>query len=228
MKRFFKLMIFAIPILGLGLSSCYPEFDATVNELDLAITKYDKGQDFMELQTFYMEDTVMYIGEEVVVPHAHKYDDHIIKEVRDNLLRLGWVEVTDTTDMENKPDVMVFLSALETDVYYYYWYWWDYWWWYPWDWWYPIYPGYPIYPIYPGGGSVYGYSVGTVLVDMMPNRGFDNVENPENPIVKPPIAWTGAINGILSGSEENMTGRISTQFRQVFDQSEYLIKKEPR
>ena len=228
-------MVFLLPFSVL-IYSCYPEFDATVEELDLAITKYDEDQNFGALNSFFLYDTIIYINDkENPAPHTdHPQEDHILDQVRQNLINIGWTEVTDTVGGVDA-DVSIMISALEVDVNFYYYGWWDYWYWYPWDWWYPWYPGYPgypwypTYPIYPS----YGYTVGTVMIDMV-NMGdivMPQIEpdpDPENPIFRVPIVWTGAVNGILSGSQENIESRLTTQIEQVFRQSDYLYKKTPK
>ena len=122
--------------------SCNPEFKATVEDLDLAITTYDDTQNFSQLSTFYMEDTIIYITDDKVeIQREDKStEQHILDQVRENLLELGWQEVSDTTNEDIQSDVAIMLSVLEADIYYYYTYWWDWWYWYPWDWWYPVYP----------------------------------------------------------------------------------------
>ena len=42
--------------------------------------------------------------------------------------------------------------------------------------------------------------------------------------IKVPVVWTGAMNGILSGSDASLQGRITTQMNQIFEQSPYLAK----
>ena len=161
MRKIFRLMVFLLPV-SVMIYSCYPEFDATVEELDLAITKYDEDQNFGVLNSFFLYDTIIYINDkENPEPHSdHPQEDHILDQVRENLIAIGWTEVTDTVGGVDA-DVSIMISALETDVNFYYYGWWDYWYWYPWDWWYPGYPGYPgypwypTYPIYPS----YGYTV---------------------------------------------------------------------
>lgn len=224
MKKLFKLLVFVIPI-SVVIVSCYPEFDATVEELDIAVTKYDENQDFSKLSTFFLYDTIVYIGDDEDEDVDHTQEAHILATVRTNLLEMGWTEITDTTGGVDS-DVSIMISALETDVSFYYYYWWDYWYWYPWNYWYPWYPGYPIYPGYPSYPS-YGYTVGTVLIDM---ANMDEAEIPENPVEpsgKVPIVWTGGVNGILSGSEGNIEARLTKQIGQVFEQSTYLNKKAP-
>lgn len=206
----------------LAAAACNPEFKASVDELDLAITTYDDTQDFGRLSTFYMEDTIIYIGDDEVEiqREPNSTEQHILDEVRNNLLDIGWQEITDTTDEQNSSDVAIMISVLEADIYFYYTYWWDWWYWYPWDWWYPGYPGYPGYPTYPTYPS-YGYTVGTLLIDMV-NTDEINPPGEGDPSIKLPIIWSGVVNGILSGSDENIQSRLTRQIRQVFLQSDYL------
>ena len=100
----------------------------------------------------------------------------------------------------------------------------DYWDWWYWDWWYPGYPGYPWYPVYPGiGYPSYGYSVGTIMMDMADIKNIETTANDgDRPKVN--IIWSGAINGILVGSDASVSSRITAQMDQVFNQSPYLKK----
>ena len=228
MKTQIKKYVWLIPLLAI-IASCSPEFDATVEELDLAITRHDDDQSFSGYQTFYLEDTVIYIveDEEDLEDIDRTHDAQIISEVRQNFLDKGWTEVTDPDDLEDGADVSILLSVLTVDLYYYYTYWWDYWdWWYWGSWYpgYPIYPGYPWYPIYPGiGYPSYGYTVGTVMIDMLDLKNLEVPEDPED-YPKVDIIWTGAVNGILAGSDASISKRLTKQIDQVFNQSPYLEK----
>lgn len=221
MRKQIRSYLWLIPILALAFS-CSPEFDATTEELDLAITRVNDDQDFTAYQTFYLEDTVVYIGDEEDLEDIDRtHDEQIISEVRQHMLDMGWQEITDPEKIESDADVTILLSALAVDVYFYYTYWWDYWDWWYWGGW---HPGYPWYPSWPGYGyPSYGYSVGTVIADMVDVK---NIELPENPDENPrfDIIWTGAVNGLLIGSDANISSRLSTQLDQVFAQSPYLIK----
>ncbi|WP_346855903.1 DUF4136 domain-containing protein [uncultured Draconibacterium sp.] len=230
MKQISRLFLFLISVTAF-LYSCHPEYDATIEELDLAITKYDQEQDFTKLQTFYMPDTIVYISDEDKIISAnvdHSHEDHILSEVRQNLIDKGWTEVMAPENGEIDADVSILISVLETDVSFYYYYWWDYWSWYSWDWWYPWYPGYPGYPGFPvwPGYPTYpsgGYTVGTVFIDMM---NMDEVAMPasDDASIKLPIVWTGTVNGILAGSDANIQSRLTKEITQVFNQSPYLHK----
>jgi hypothetical protein len=223
MKRIILLPGLLLTVM-MVIHSCSPEFDAYVDELDLAITSYNDAENFGDLTSFYMPDTIVYIGDDVTIQREESStEQHILDKVRENLLVLGWTEVSDTTNDDITSDVAIMISVLEADINYYYTYWWDYWYWYPWDWWYPVYPGYPIYPIYPVYPS-YGYTVGTLIVEMVKVK--DTVTPPveNHPGIKLPILWTGMVNGILSGSDANIQRRLTTQIDQIFLQSKYLHK----
>ena len=224
MKKFFKQLFWMIPVIAL-LVSCFPEFDATTEELDVAITRVDDNQDFTNYHTFFLYDTVMHITDDEDEDVEGKFDDQIISEVRQHFLDLGWTEIKDTTDLEDQADVSIMLSALAVDIYFYYYYWWDWWYWYPWDWWFPGYPGYPIYPGYPTYPT-YGYSVGTVMIDMADMTDLNRPRSDEE-IPKVKMLWTGAVNGLLVGSDDYISSRLTKQIDQVFKQSPYLSKTSP-
>lgn len=223
MNALIKKYVWLIPILAV-IAACSPEFDASIEEQDLAITRVDDNQNFSGYNTFYLEDTVIYIveDEEDLEDIDRTHDAQIISQVRQNFLDMGWQEITDPDKIESDADVSILLSALAVDMYFYYTYWWDYWdWWYWGGWW---YPGYPWYPVWPGYGyPSYGYSVGTVMIDMVDIK---NMQLPssqdENPKID--ILWTGAVNGILVGSDASISNRLTKQIDQVFTQSPYLEK----
>lgn len=224
MRKYFKFLVVLLPI-SVMLFACYPEYDATIEELDLAITRYDESQDFTKLQSFFMYDTIIYISddEDADPPDLENGQGPLIlAEVRKNLLEMGWQENTDTIG-GIKADVSILISVLETDVSFYYYGWWDWWYWYPW---YPGYPWYPPYPGYPGGGyPTYDYTVGTVLVDMANmNEIVAPLPEVENPKLDIPIVWSGAVNGILAGSDQNIGSRLTKEINQIFEQSTYLHK----
>jgi Domain of unknown function (DUF4136) len=223
MKKLFYLFLFT-GLMSLVMSGCYPDDSLIVEDLDLAITHYDSEQDFSKLSTFYMYDTVVYIGEDTIGNSS--IDDHILAQLSQNLVSSGWTEITDTTNNRDNIDVVIFASILTTDITTYYYNWYDYYYWYPWGWYYPYYDpyySYYYYPYYGSGYSSYSYSIGTVLCEMI-NVGDLNARDPhgENIGINVPIIWTGAINGVISGSNSSIQGRITKQMRQLFDQSPYL------
>lgn len=224
MKRVLKLFIMLLP-LSCMIYSCYPEFDATVEDLDIAITKYDSETNFDALNTFYLYDTVMYIEDDDLFSNitSHVHDATILSQVRQNLSDKGWTEVIGNSPEEVNADVSILISALKTDVNNYYVGWYDYWYWYPWNYWYPWYYSYPVYPINTVY-SIYEYTLGTVIIDMFDMKSAELNEDVDPPTASIPIIWTGAINGILSGTTENIESRLTTEINQVFKQSTYLDK----
>lgn len=229
-KNRFKFLGLLLFISGL-LISCHPEYDATIEELDIAVTQYDEDQDFSQLQTFYLADSIIYINDEEansLISVDHAQEDHILSLVRQNFLNMGWTEVSGPTEGHINADVSIMLSVLETDINFYYYYWWDWWYWYPWDWWYPWYtdsywyPGYPVWPGYPSY-PIQGYTVGTLFIDML---NMDDVEMPDegDSSFKVPMPWKGSVIGILAGSDSHIQDRLTTEIDQVFEQSPYLQK----
>jgi len=65
---------------------------------------------------------------------------------------------------------------------------------------------------------VYGgtRSTGTLLITML-----DPVEIPSQ-IPEIPAIWAGAINGLITGSDASILGRLNGLIAQAFDQSPYL------
>src|SRR5690606_22807952 len=105
----------------------------------------------------------------------------ILAQIDENMEDLGYQQV----DVSADPDLLLTPAAWETTtiVYCY-----DYWYW----WWGGYYPGSGSCPgYYPG--YVSAYSAGTLVMGLIEpvEVGADG---------KPLIQWTGAVNGILTGS----------------------------
>ncbi len=220
-----KLAVFLVA--AVGFHSCYPDMDGTIEEYDIAITHYNNNHDFASLNTYYLPDTVVFVGEEdkilPIVDHLH--DSHILGEIRRNFSAIGWTEINDTSQVADQADVTLFVSVLKTDVYSYVNYWYDYWYWYPWDWWYYSYdPYYYWYPGYSTGYYDYDYTAGTLLIEMLAVRDLDVDEGEEKTSITVPIVWTAAVNGILGGSATEINSRLTTQIDKAFEQSPYLRK----
>lgn len=225
-----NILLHCLPVwlLAIIFSGCYPDYNSSTEDFDLAITHYNAEQDFSELNTFYLYDTVVHIVDNSDAIVNRTYDEHIIDQLRQNLIDCGWTEITDTTSMRGNVDAIVFSTVFSTDVYSYYYSWYDYWYWYPWDWFYYPYKSTAYYNYYPyySGYSVYEYSVGTVFCEIINVKNLVAEEPQEDKIdIKIPIVWSGGLNGIISGSEGSMEARITEQMKQLFDQSPYLKKE---
>ena len=192
-------------LLAFGLLwGCYPGGPDYYDELDIVYTNYDKDYDFASKGTFSIPDKIVKItgnlvdGEE---PEYVKdiYATPILNQIASNLEDLGWTQVEDPADA----DVQILpASWTNTTIYYYYG---DYWCWY-----YPYYcGGYWYYP-YPVTTS---YTTGTLVIAM-------NDLNDESTDGSTKIAWTAAINGLLSGAYD--ADRVAKGIDQAFAQSPYL------
>jgi hypothetical protein len=188
----------ALMLLILG---CYPEQPEFVEEYDIVYTNYAPDFNFSNDYTFSLPDSVLLLDDNRGPEDPPEFiedifGDPILATIRQNLIAEGWTEV----DEDANPDLVVLPSAFDTEFLYFY----DpgYWcWYYPcWGWWYPGYrPGY-----------VSGYKTGTVLIQITDPNGVVNEEVP--------VIWTGALNGLLQGSDANIVGRIERNLDQAFTQ----------
>ena len=212
-------LAFAVIWIPLVLSSCAPDSGLnSVAEYDVVVALYDRQADFGAIQTFTIPDSVVHLidpdfaGKDDV---NREYDDLILSEVTDNLLALGYTEESDPGS--STPDVFVAISVTSSDwvVYEWYPYYWDYYWgWYPyWPGWGPGWGvGYPYY----GTVAYYTYSTGTILIQMLSVEGADEGSK------EVPIIWLGAVNGVITGSSQEIENRIKVRIKQCFNQSPYL------
>ena len=208
----------AFSLIGL-LSGCYPEKIEYVDEYDMAGTMYDEEADFSNFTTFHVIDTVMHIvDDEEGDPNLDRENDEfILNLVRQNMLDLGYTEMTET-DSLNRPDLELLVNVMTVDYYTYYSYWNSYWGYYGgWNWWYPGGGYYPGYPGYPGGGYYNSYSTGTLAIEMVDTQAEVGEDD-----VRPGVVWLGLVSGLLTSNSSQ--GRLDKQINQVFTQSPYLQK----
>ena len=95
------------------------------------------------------------------------------------------------------------------------WYGWGGWWGYPGGGYYPGYPGYCCYT------SIYQYTTGSLIIEMLDVK---NAED-EGDKVRIPVAWHGGLNGYAEGSARNRQARVERSMDQMFKDSPYLDKK---
>jgi hypothetical protein len=197
-----------------GVAACHPGEISSVDEADLVITAYDTAYAFSP-GTFALPDSIVRAGDGEEDDIDRSYDQEILDAVAAQFEALGYLRVFEESAIP--PDVVVFVGASSST---YNWWvpggWWGGWGWYPgWGAWYPGWgPGYgPGYPWYPGyGGS---YSTGTLFIGMIdpsiPSQGEELIG-----------VWGGAINGLLSSSNQTTATRVLDLIDQVFEQSPYL------
>lgn len=188
-------------------SACYPTGFETSSQTDVVITLQDPEADYGANRTFVVSSTIADLGD-IFDPDNNVELDRtneafILETITQNMLDLGYV-LEDDPDTR-PPDVGVFVGAVVSESWYYYWYpgWPGYW---------PPYP--PVYyPPYPVVGN---YKVGTLvfpIVKLDPDRGD------EEPVQ---VLWFAAADGLLSGSGGASESRLRQAIDQAFDQSPYL------
>jgi hypothetical protein len=205
----------------LWLCGCYPGTSKITEELDVVVTRYDEDENFQRFATYFIEDTVLQIGD----PDANDYIpldisredmDRIIAQVRTNMEAFGYIAISDANT--TVPDVGIFIEVIaqrRTVIYTYPGYGWGWggWWGYPGWGWGPGWGGW--YPPSVGG---YTYPIGTVIVNYIDVKGiFEDEEGSKFS----PTPWLGILNGLLYETSAG-DARVTNAIDQMFDQSQYL------
>ena len=194
------LKIASLIALVFVLTRCYPDGFSYVEETDITYTSYDKEYNFAAKKTYFIPAKITIVDDELIAGGAPKFVDPvnagpILSQIQKNMDAAGWTRV----EADSNPDVILFPSALKsTIVVYDYWGYWGYW--------------YGAY--YP---TVSVYNTGSVMVEMLDPKD----KNTEG---KPRIAWGCVLNGLLEGSDANITKRMTASVDQAFKQSSYLNK----
>ncbi len=196
-------------------ASCTPESGLqTIDDYEVVLTLYDKQADFGSIRTYLMPDSVVHFQDPQNPgrPISHDYDDLILERVEYNLQAVGYRREADPD--HNDPDVYVLVSATSSE-----WRALEYSWLPRWGWW-GYWPGatsdwYFQSPYY-GGGRVYTFSTGTLLIDMADYRSADEEEGEIAGI------WTAAINGVLTDETSDVPHRLVDLIDRAFRQSPYL------
>ena len=188
------------------LASCRknPDFSQLSSQFIVA-TDYDKTANFSSYKTFYVSDTVLYVGGAedgsfVQGPAAQQ----LVQVVKDSLTARGYVY----TSRDNNPDLGITLSAVKniTIVIQSYPGWWGGW-----------YGGcyYYCYPYYYPWTSVYSYTEGTVIETMYDLK---NATTQEEIRALWNVTGLGALGSDATTNVENGVDAL----RQGFKQSPYL------
>ena len=204
------LLIISAALSLLFFNACYSDYGMTTADYDVVTTLYDPNYDFIKDKTYSMPDTIIHIVEEGKESDlSRKYDSFILEQVASHMNLRGFTRIMDLT--QELPDVVIIIRATSTDHYNAYssYYWGGYW-GYGWGGYYPWY----------GGTTVYTYSTGTVLIDMLDVENFD-IENEIYPTV-----WIAGINGLLGDTSTGTKTRLHTSISQAFIQSPYIGTSE--
>jgi hypothetical protein len=182
--------------------SCYPDDTMYYEDTDLVYTNYTETFDFASKGTYAMPDKIVKVTGNLTEGQAPEYvqepyNTQILNEIESNMTALGWTKVEDPANAD-----LTLFPAVWTNTTVVYWY--DYWCWYyyyycGWGWYYPSYST---------------YTTGTMIMGLIA-AGEEYVE--------PANVWTGAINGLLSGTYD--ISRVKNGIDQAFKQSPYLDTK---
>jgi len=196
-----KNALYLIGILFL-MVSCYPGEIESYDETDLVFTNYVESFDFASKGTYSMPDKIVKVTGNLAEGQEPEYVDPgyatvILGKIESNMTALGWTRVDDPGEAD-----LTLFPAVWTNTTVVYWY--DYWCWYyyyycGWGWYYPSYST---------------YTTGTLIMGLIA-AGEEYVE--------PSNVWTGAVNGLLSGTYD--VSRVNNAIDQAFKQSPYLNTK---
>ena len=209
LKKYYVFLLISFPLI---LISCYSDYGLDVKDFDVVITFRDNEVNFQQYRTYAMPDSVvrMIDSSSTTEPNT-TFDQTILNEIKTQMTAAGYTRIE--PDTNNLPDVIVLAGVTSSD---YYaaggGYWWGWWGWYP---------GWGYYPGYGGGwypsyGYVYSYTTGTLLISMIdPDRSDVNSKTIG-------VVWSGALNGVITGSESDTRVRIIDGIDKMFQQSSYL------
>jgi len=186
------------------LVGCYPGGAEYVDEYDITYTNHDGTYDFVAKATYSLPDKIVKVTGDLTKPPEYVKDIYagpILAQIDINMQKLGWTKV----DINSNPDLQLLPASWSSTTIIYGGYWGGYYCWY--------------YPYYCGGGWYYPYTpvttytTGTLLMTLVdPNQ--ESTDGSKR------VAWTGAINGLLTGSY--VASRVNKGIDQAFAQSPYL------
>ena len=180
----------------------------------LVYTAHDTATDFQQIETYYLPDSILVIGNSDRTEYW-KDDDaqEILSVVADRMNAAGYMRL----DERSEANVGLQLSYVRRVTYFV-----GYdnpcWWWYYPYYWAPGYWGnwtgwhYP-YSVY------YGYTAGSLLLEMV------DLEADQQSGKKLPVIWDSFIGGLLTSDEALNLERTLDAVEQAFTQSPYLTTK---
>jgi len=192
----------AFVVLAFLIAGCYPEGPEYVEDTDIVLTNHNYDYSFTGKDTYSMPDKIVKITGNLTDGDAPVFipdvvATQILARIESDMSKLGYTRVA----IEANPKMLLTPASWETTtifMYYDYWYWW----------WGGYYPGWGYPPMY-----VSSYTTGTLVMSLID----PTVESANgNPIPQ----WTGAINGLLTGTYN--ASRVNKAIDQAFTQSPYL------
>lgn len=209
-----KFRLLAIALLAVAVSACQKEPSTSDLHGDyLVYTDHDTATDFAALETYYLPDSILIIGNSDKTEYWKDANAmQIVDAVAERMDGNGFMRIDDKTTA----NVGLQLSYVR-QVTYFVGYDNPYWWWYYPYYWTPGYWGDWLGWHYPYRVT-YGYTSGSLLMEML------NLEADNESGKKLPIIWDTYIGGLLTSSESLNQQRTLDAVEQAFDQSPYLLK----
>jgi hypothetical protein len=203
-----KILFFLLIIIAAVITSCRktPNFDQLSYQF-IVSTNLDKTANFGNYKTFYISDTIVYVGgvgDDSILVGSDA--DLLVNTVKDNLTARGYTFVS----RASRPDLGFTLTAIKdiNVIVDYYPGWWDPYWGY-------CYWYYYCYPPYYGWSTIYTYTTGTIILNMYDLKNADHNQQIQG-------LWNTTALGAL-GSD--VSGNVSlgvNAINQGFEQSPYI------
>ena len=189
MKQKISVLVFATLVAAVFSCRKSPNFDQLSSNFTV-VTNYDANAVFQDYATYYISDTIAYIGgsnSDTIL-----YDNNakqLVDAVKQNMDARGYTFVAKNAH----PDIGINMGAIKvtnTSVIYPGW-WWDYpGWWDPWYWgWY--------YPYYYPWSVAYSITTGTIMIDMIDLKNADAKKTER-------VIWTAVMGGALGSTSTNV------------------------
>ena len=204
-----KISFFILATICVFITSC--QKDPDTDKLDrnyLVYTNYDIDTDFSTIETFYVIDSILIIGNsEKPTYWKNNNSQQIINAYNDRLESRGYIRVPEP----GEADVILQLSYIN-NTYYFTSFgpgpWWSsypgYWNWGGWGWYYPY-------------TFDYSYSTGSIIAELV-NTNAPTAQNDRLTVI-----WNAYICGLLNGNNLSLS-RTMSAIDQAFIQSPYLKK----
>lgn len=208
-----RLCIGAFVLLAGALASCEKNDEMEKLDADYRVeTDYDTETDFATFQTYYLPDSILFIGQN---DKAEYLDSLLAKPILDachhNMQQRGYVRA----DSKEEADLGLQMTYIASTYHFIGYTASPYWWWGFADYWSPFYWGNWGYWYYPHPVH-FSVSTGALLTDML------NLKAEQGDDKRLPVVWQSYLTGLLHGSDALNVALAARGVEQAFRQSEYI------